>query len=147
MTGVSNEWVSINSLVQNGASIGTGGNTNAYVTIPLSAGVGVFGAQGAGTVLYSVQALNAGQFVSLSSNYSSGSCATPPVFNVFDGTSNTGVSLTPSVSAAQTKGNQSVSYQTLAFNAGDIIGIYVQTAGSSCSGAVFSLAAIAKEAP
>ena len=99
----------------------------------ISAGTYTFGASAVNTVVATTIAAFAGHFTQLAVTSSlGGSCTTKPVFNVFDGTSNTGSSIT-ATSTTQTKGNTTNQSQTLTFSAGDVIGIYISTAGATCT--------------
>ncbi len=83
----------------------------------------------------------AGHFTSLAATSSlGGSCTTKPVFNVFDGTTNVGTGLT-ATAVTQTKGTSTSNTQTLSFAAGDLIGIYISTAGATCTTDTWAVAA------
>ena len=99
----------------------------------ISAGPGLFGASNINTVIAGTKAIYAGHFQNLQVITSlGGTCTTPPHFNVFDGTTNTGTNVTATATTL-TKGNATVQAQTLTFGAGDQIGIYISTAGSTCT--------------
>ena len=128
-----------------------GGGTAMTWTAPqfeVSAGSGTFGNNTnfpTNTVIATWKAASAGHFTQLNcvnSTLAAGSCTTAPTVNVFDGTTNTGTALTCSTTV-QTKGNQSTQAQTQTFAAGDIIGIYVSTAGATCTAPVFNVTATA----
>jgi hypothetical protein len=99
----------------------------------ISAGPGLFGASALNTVIAGTMASQAGHFTNLQVIASlGGTCTTPPQFNVFDGTSNVGTAVT-ATATTQTKGNATVQAQTRTFAAGDQIGIYISTAGATCT--------------
>jgi hypothetical protein len=99
----------------------------------ISAGPGLFGASALNTVIAGTKASQAGHFTNLQVIASlGGTCTTPPQFNVFDGTSNVGTAVT-ATATTQTKGNATVQAQTRTFAAGDQIGIYISTAGATCT--------------
>jgi hypothetical protein len=99
----------------------------------MSSGVGVLGTLAVNAVLASTVAAQAGHFTNLQVVTSlGGTCSTVPIFNVFDGTSNTGSTVT-ATSSTQTKGTGTSTAQTLTFAAGDVIGIYISTAGATCT--------------
>lgn len=91
-------------------------------------------------VIASTTAVNAGHFTNLTANMGSGTCTTGAVINIFDGTTNTGTSMTLPT-AISTKGTQTAQAQTLTFAAGDVIGIYVTTVGATCTTAVYQVSA------
>jgi hypothetical protein len=108
-----------------------GGVTNTSGT--LSSGIGVLGTLAVNAVLASTVANVAGHFTNLQVVTSlGGTCTTVPIFNVFDGTSNVGSTVTAG-STTQTKGTGTSTAQTLTFAAGDVIGIYISTAGATCT--------------
>jgi hypothetical protein len=99
------------------------------------------------TVIATHKAANAGHFTQLScvnQTLNAGSCTAAPTVNVFDGTTNTGSTLTCSTTV-QTKGTQSTTAQSQTFAAGDIIGIYVSTQGATCTAPIFIVTATAVE--
>jgi hypothetical protein len=99
----------------------------------MSSGVGVLGTLAVNAVLASTVAAQAGHFTNLQVVTSlGGTCSTVPIFNVFDGTTNTGSTVT-ATSSTQTKGTGTSTAQTLTFAAGDVIGIYISTAGATCT--------------
>jgi hypothetical protein len=99
----------------------------------ISAGPGLFGASALNTVIAGTKASQAGHFTNLQVIASlGGTCTTPPQFNVFDGTSNVGTAVT-ATATTQTKGNATVQAQTRTFAASDQIGIYISTAGATCT--------------
>jgi len=119
------------SLHTNAAGVETETIQGAEGTI--STGPATFGSSAVNTVVATTIATYAGHFTNLSVTSSlGGSCTTKPVFNVFDGTSNTGTTLT-ATSTTQTKGNTTSQTQTLTFAAGDVIGVYISTAGATCT--------------
>ena len=102
---------------------------------------GVFGAALVNTVIEGTSPHNSGHFVNLQIISSTGgTCTTPPIFNVFDGASNIGTPVT-APTGVQTKGNATNGAQTLAFSAGDNIGVYISSAGAGCTTDQFSVAA------
>jgi hypothetical protein len=108
---------------------------------PIVGGNGTFGSLAVTTVLASYTATNKGHFIQLQSvNATGGACTTAPTVNVFDGTSNTGTAVTCSTSA-QTKGVATTQTETQTFAAGDVIGIYISTAGGTCSAPTFTISA------
>jgi hypothetical protein len=115
-------------------SSGTMTETIAAAGGTLNSGVGLLGTLAINTVLASTVANVAGHFTNLQvvTSLGGGTCSTVPIFNVFDGTSNTGSTVTASAST-QTKGTGTSTAQTLTFAAGDIIGIYISTAGATCT--------------
>ena len=99
----------------------------------MSAGPGLLGTSALNTVIASTVANAAGHFTNLQVVTSlGGTCSTPPQFNVFDGTSNTGSTVTAG-SSTQTKGTGTSTAQTQTFASGDVIGIYISTAGGTCT--------------
>lgn len=107
---------------------------------------GTFGGAALNTVVATISPTHSGHIVNLvivNTNASS-NCTTAPTFNVFDGTSNTGTAKI-GITTAQTKGNATSQSQSLAFNAGDIIGIYISTAGATCTVPVWSVSAMITE--
>lgn len=100
----------------------------------ISAGPTTFGSQTVNAVIVQTIAAQAGHFTNLSitTTAGGGTCTTAPTFNVFDGTTNTGTAKQATTST-QTKGNTTNQTQTLTFASGDKIGIYISTAGSSCT--------------
>jgi hypothetical protein len=114
-------------------SSGTMTETISATSGTLSSGVGVLGTLAVNAVLASTVANAAGHFTNLQVVTSlGGTCTTVPIFNVFDGTSNVGSTVTAG-STTQTKGTGTSTAQTLTFAAGDIIGIYISTAGATCT--------------
>jgi hypothetical protein len=98
----------------------------------LSSGLGLLGTLAVNAPLSSTVAAYAGHFTNLQVVTSlGGTCTTPPQFNVFDGTTNVGSTVTASATT-QTKGTGTSTAQTLPFAAGDSIGIYISTAGGTC---------------
>jgi hypothetical protein len=100
----------------------------------IDSGVGTFGSLAVNTVIAQGIAAYAGHFTNLvaTSAVGGGTCTTAPTFNVFDGTSNTGTAKL-STTTTQTKGTATSQAQTLTFAAGDLIGIYISTAGATCT--------------
>jgi hypothetical protein len=114
-------------------SSGTMTETISATSGTLSSGVGVLGTLAVNAVLASTVANAAGHFTNLQVVTSlGGTCSTVPIFNVFDGTTNTGSTVT-ATSSTQTKGTGTSTAQTLTFAAGDVIGIYISTAGATCT--------------
>lgn len=114
-------------------SSGTMTETISATSGTLSSGVGVLGTLAVNAVLASTVANAAGHFTNLQVVTSlGGTCSTVPIFNVFDGTTNTGSTVTATAST-QTKGTGTSTAQTLTFAAGDVIGIYISTAGATCT--------------
>jgi hypothetical protein len=110
------------------------------VDAPINAS-GTFGAAAVGTVIANASPNQSGHFTSLQITTTlSGTCTTAPTFSIFDGTTNVG---TPQLASAttQTKGNATSVAQTLTFVAGDNIGIYVSTAGATCTTSTFAVSA------
>jgi hypothetical protein len=98
-------------------------------------GVNIYGFLPVGTVISAIKTTNAGHFTALDCNnvnLQGGTCTTAPTVNVYDGATNIGTALTCSPTAQATRGTTTSNAQTLAFAAGDIIGIYISTAGSAC---------------
>lgn len=113
-------------------SSGTMTETITGVNGTLNSGVGLLGTLAVNTVLSSTVAAYAGHFTNLQVVTAvGGTCTTLPQFNVFDGTSNVGSTVTANAST-QTKGTGNSTAQTLTFAAGDVIGIYISTAGGTC---------------
>jgi hypothetical protein len=108
----------------------------------LTSGVGTWGNSAINTVLASTVANVAGHFTNLQvvTALGGGTCTTSPQFNVFDGTTNTGSTVTAGTST-QTKGTGTSTAQTQTFAAGDIIGIYISTAGGTCTTEQFTVTA------
>lgn len=89
------------------------------------------------TVLASDTVKNPGKFYNLEIvNQNGGTCTTAPTFNIFDGTTNIGTGIAGSTTQ-QTKGVATDQAETLPFNAGDRIGIYLSSAGATCTGTNF----------
>jgi hypothetical protein len=98
----------------------------------LTSGTGLLGTLAINSVLASTVASYAGHFTNLQVVTSlGGTCTTLPQFNVFDGTTNVGSTVTASATT-QTKGTGTSTAQTLTFAAGDVIGVYISTAGGTC---------------
>ena len=107
----------------------------------LTSGVGAWGNSAINTVLASTVANVAGHFTNLQVVTALfNTCTTAPIFNVFDGTSNTGSTVT-ATGSTQTKGTGTSTAQTQTFAAGDIIGIYISTAGVTCTTDQFTVTA------
>ena len=122
-------------------SSGTMTETISATSGTLTSGVGLWGTSAINTVLASTVANVAGHFTNLQVVTAlGGTCSTLPVFNVFDGTTNTGSTVTASAST-QTKGTGSSTAQTQTFAAGDVIGIYISTAGGTCTTDQFTITA------
>jgi lysophospholipase L1-like esterase len=99
----------------------------------ISTGPALFGSSAINTVVAQTIAAYAGHFTNLVITSSlGGACTTSPTFNVFDGTTNTGTAKL-ATSTTQTKGTTTNQTQTLTFAAGDLIGIYISTAGATCT--------------
>jgi hypothetical protein len=115
-------------------SSGTMTETISATSGTLTSGVGTLGNSAINTVIASTVANVAGHFTNLQvvTALGGGTCTTSPQFNVFDGTSNTGSTVTAGTST-QTKGTGTSTAQTQTFAAGDIIGIYISTAGGTCT--------------
>ena len=114
-------------------SSGTMTETISGVDGTISTGPALFGSSAVNTVVAQTIAAYAGHFTNLVMTAAlGGSCTTAPTFNVFDGTSNTGTSKI-STATTQTKGTATSQTQTLTFAAGDLIGIYISTAGATCT--------------
>ena len=114
-------------------SSGTMTETLSAVDGTISTGPYTFGSSAVNTVVAQTIAVAAGHFTNLVETSSlGGSCTTAPTFNVFDGTSNTGTAQL-ATSTTQTKGTATSHTQTLTFAAGDLIGIYISTAGATCT--------------
>jgi hypothetical protein len=107
----------------------------------LTSGVGLWGTSAINTVLASTVANVAGHFTNLQVVTAlGGTCTTVPKFNVFDGTSNVGSTVTASAST-QTKGTGTSTAQTQTFASGDVIGIFISTAGATCTTDQFTVTA------
>jgi hypothetical protein len=114
-------------------SSGTMTETITPVEGTISTGPALFGSTAVNTVVAQTIAVAAGHFTNLTMTAAlGGSCTTAPTFNVFDGTSNTGTAKI-ATSTTQTKGNATSQTQTLTYAAGDLIGIYISTAGATCT--------------
>jgi hypothetical protein len=99
----------------------------------LTSGTGLLGTLAVNAVLASTVAAYAGHFTNLQVVTSlGGTCTTVPIFNVFDGTTNVGSTVTASATT-QTKGTGTSTAQTQTFAAGDVIGIFISTAGATCT--------------
>lgn len=99
----------------------------------LNAGPALLGTFAINSVIASTVANQAGHFTNIQVVTTlGGTCSTPPQFNVFDGTSNVGSTVTASAST-QTKGTGTSTAQTQTFASGDLIGIYISTAGGTCT--------------
>jgi hypothetical protein len=122
-------------------SSGTMTETISATSGTLTSGVGAWGNSAINTVLASTVANVAGHFTNLQVVTALfNTCSTAPIFNVFDGTSNTGSTVT-ATGSTQTKGNGTSTAQTQTFAAGDIIGIYISTAGVTCTTDQFTVTA------
>jgi hypothetical protein len=122
-------------------SSGTMTETISATSGTLTSGVGLWGTLAINTVLASTVANVAGHFTNLQVVTAlGGTCTTAPIFNVFDGTSNTGSTVTAS-SSTQTKGTGTSTAQTQTFAAGDVVGIYISTAGGTCTTDQFTVTA------
>jgi hypothetical protein len=107
----------------------------------ITSGVGLWGTSALNATLASTKAKFAGHFTNLQVQTSlGGTCTTLPQFNVFDTASNTGTAVTASAST-QAFGTASTQAQTLTFAAGDQIGIYVSSAGGTCTTDQFTITA------
>jgi hypothetical protein len=106
----------------------------------LSTGWIQMGGTGSAVVLAGTRPSNAGHFTNLQINYGGGTCTTAPYVNVFDGTSSFGTPVQGSTTY-QGPGLANNAAQTLAFGAGDNIGIEISTAGSGCSTGFYSISA------
>jgi hypothetical protein len=114
-------------------SSGTMTETISGVDGTISAGPALFGSSAVNTVVAQTVAAYAGHFTNLVITSSlGGTCTTAPTFNVFDGTTNTG-SAKLATATTQTKGTATSQTQTQTFAAGDLIGIYISTAGATCT--------------
>jgi hypothetical protein len=113
-------------------SSGTMTETISATSGTLNSGFGLLGTLAINTVLASTVANVAGHFTNIQVVTAlGGTCTTLPQFNVFDGASNTGSAVTANA-ATQTKGTGNSTAQTLTFAAGDVIGIFISTAGGTC---------------
>jgi hypothetical protein len=117
---------------------------------PLGAGPSTFGATAASTQI-SIPFIpaNSGHITSLQvSNLSTATCTTPPSFNVIDfpgGTSSAndtvGTPLTAPATGAINGTSIAKSAQSMAFNGGDLVFIFINTAGSGCTSSAFAVSA------
>jgi hypothetical protein len=117
---------------------------------PLGAGPSTFGATPSSTQI-SIPFIpaNSGHVTSLQvSNLSTATCATPPVLNVIDypgGVSSdadtVGTPLTAPATGAANGTSMAKSAQSLPFNGGDLVFIFVNNAGSGCTGSTFAVSA------
>ena len=90
-------------------------------------------------------AVNAGHFTKLTCALNSAqTCSTPPTVNVYDGASNIGTTL-QCPTTATTRGGATAQSESLAFAAGDEVGIYITAAGNACATDTFTVAAHAQE--
>jgi hypothetical protein len=122
-------------------SSGTMTETISATSGTLTSGVGTWGNSAINTVLASTVANVAGHFTNLQVVTALfGTCTTAPIFNVFDGTTNTGSTVT-AAGSTQTKGTGTSTAQTLTFAAGDIIGIYISSAGGTCTADQYTVTA------
>jgi hypothetical protein len=113
-------------------SSGTMTETISATSGTLNSGFGLLGTLAINTVLASTVANVAGHFTNIQVVTAlGGTCTTLPQFNVFDGASNTGSAVTANA-ATQTKGTGNSTAQTLTFASGDVIGIFISTAGGTC---------------
>jgi hypothetical protein len=107
----------------------------------ITSGVGLFGVSVINTVIAGTKAAQAGHFTNLNIITTlGGTCSTLPQFNVFDGTTNVGTALA-ATATTQTKGQATTQAQSLTFAAGDQIGIYISTAGGTCTTDQFTVTA------
>jgi hypothetical protein len=87
-------------------------------------------------------ATNACHFTNLSCiNTTGGTCTTAPTVNVFDGASNTGTAKLCNSAQESTRGTFTSQAQTQTIAAGDAYGIYVSTAGGTCTTDIFTVTA------
>jgi hypothetical protein len=135
------------------------GNGGVWVTkatlqspeFPLGAGPALYGATPVNTVIsIPFSPNNAGHITSLAvSNLSAASCTTAPSFNVIDyvGGSATnagnlaGTQLAGPAVGAINGSSFTKNAQTLAFNPGDLVSIFVNSVGSGCTGSTFAVSA------
>ncbi len=111
------------------------------VEATLSASPSTYGASAVNTVIAGTVPVHAGHFTNLQIVTSlGGTCTTAPQFDVFDGTTNTGTALA-ATATTQTKGTATNQAETLTFAAGDNIGIYISTAGATCTSDQFTVTA------
>lgn len=120
-------------------------NSKSAVEFALSAGVNTFGTASTfptGAVLNFVHPVNNGTFAELTcQNVNAGTCTTAPTVQVRNFTTLTnGTSLTCAVFI-----NAVTQTQTLAFTAGDLVGITIGTQGGTCSTPNFAVTAMLKE--
>jgi hypothetical protein len=114
---------------------------------PLNA-LGTFGSTAASTIIAFFEPINAGHIASLAiANLSTSSCATAPTINVIDYLAGNSASSTPGTAlAGPTTGGMSgtsivKNSQSLTFAGGDTVLIFVQSAGSGCTGSTFAVSA------
>jgi hypothetical protein len=105
---------------------------------------GTWGTYTAPTVIAQAIATNPGHFLKLIvTNINGAACTTAPTFQVFDTAANTGVSVVGSTTQ-QAFGTASSVSETMAISAGDLYGVYMSNAGSSCT-ADYTVQAVVQE--
>jgi hypothetical protein len=134
------------------------GNGGVWVTkatlqspeFPLGAGPSTFGATPVNTMIsIPFSPNNAGHITSMTvSNLSTATCPTPPVFNVIDfpggvssGSDTVGTPLAAPGTGAINGTAIAKNAQSMPFNGGDLIFLFINTAGSGCTTSTFSVSA------
>lgn len=109
-------------------------------------GTGLFGNNTnfpTGNIVNQAIATKAGHFVNLvitTLSLNGTACSTTaPTFNVFAGSTATGTAEIASQTVQNTRGVANSAAQSLAFHAGDVIGIYISAQGSSCNTPTFGI--------
>jgi hypothetical protein len=140
------------------SSIGGVANGGAYVVsatvqspeFPLGAGPSTFGATPVNTMIsIPFSPNNAEHITSMTvSNLSTATCPTPPVFNVIDfpggvssGSDTVGTQLAAPGTGAINGTAIAKNAQSMAFNGGDTVFMFINTAGSGCTGSTFAVSA------
>lgn len=119
-------------------------NGGSAVEFNLSSGATTVGALGAGPIVATI-ADNAGHFQTLVCTLNANaSCTTKPIVNVYDTASHVGTTLTCPASASA-QGSATLVTQSLAFTAGDEIGIIVSTPGATCATPIYTVSAQIRE--
>lgn len=104
---------------------------------------GLYGGYASGTWLAGAQMQNAGRVVNVQlNNLSTATCTTSPIFKVIDYSSSTTTSGVSAPTAGAPSGNNYTNTSvSLAFAAGDTLGIAITTGGSGCTSSAFSATA------
>jgi hypothetical protein len=117
---------------------------------PLAGAPALYGSAPANTMISIPFApINSGHIASISaSNLTAATCTTPPAFNVIDfpggvssGSDVVGTPLTAPATGAINGTSIAKNAQSMAFNGGDTVFMFINTAGSGCTGSTFGVSA------